>query len=135
LDGATSLQLAEALLKKGDTPTALLLETLGAESQEVQRLNSLLKDYRSFARPLHLNLEPTDLRRESIQRITNLMGENRSRCAQRCESLVLAQSFLVLLALRNIANHLRKTIQFSRLVMERRNQNTRPELGTVLAHA
>ena len=60
---STSLQLAEALLKKGDTPTALLLETLGAASQEVQRLNSLLKDYRSFARPLHLNLEVTDLRR------------------------------------------------------------------------
>jgi PAS domain S-box-containing protein len=60
---STSLQLAEALLKKGDTPTALLLETLGAASQEVQRLNSLLKDYRSFARPLHLNLEATDLRR------------------------------------------------------------------------
>jgi len=60
---STSLQLAEALLKKGDTPAEVLLETLRAASQEVQRLNSLLKDYRSFARPLHLNLEATDLRR------------------------------------------------------------------------
>jgi len=60
---STSLQLAESQLKRGDTPTSLILETLEAASKEVQRLNSLLKDYRSFARPMHLNLKPTNLRR------------------------------------------------------------------------
>jgi PAS domain S-box-containing protein len=60
---STSLQLAERLLKNSDTPNPLLLETLRAASQEVQRLHSLLTDYRSFARPLHLNLEAMDLRR------------------------------------------------------------------------
>jgi len=65
---STSLQLAEAFLKKGDTSTGVVLETLRGASEEVQRLNSLLKDYRSFARPLHLNFEPTDLRR-AIQEV------------------------------------------------------------------
>lgn len=59
---STSLQLAERLLKNSDTPNPLVLETLRAASQEVQRLHSLLTDYRSFARP-HLNLEAMDLRR------------------------------------------------------------------------
>ena len=60
---STSLQLAERLLKNSDTPNPLVLETLQAASQEVQRLCSLLKDYRAIARPLRLNLEATDLRR------------------------------------------------------------------------
>jgi PAS domain S-box-containing protein len=72
---STSLQLAEALLRKSDTPNPLILETLQAASQEVQRLGSLLKDYRSFARPLHLNLEATDLRR-AVQEV--LMPSMRS---------------------------------------------------------
>jgi PAS domain S-box-containing protein len=72
---STSLQLAEALLRKSDTPNPLILETLQAASQEVQRLCSLLKDYRSFARPLHLKLEATDLRR-AVQEI--LMPSMRS---------------------------------------------------------
>jgi PAS domain S-box-containing protein len=65
---STSLQLAETLLKTSNTSDPLILETLQAASQEVQRLTSLLKDYRSFARPLHLNLEATDLRR-AVQEI------------------------------------------------------------------
>ena len=64
---STSLQLAEKLLKTSDTPNPLLLETIQAASQEVQRLNSLLQDYRAFARPRHLNLEATDLRRAVLE--------------------------------------------------------------------
>lgn len=60
---STSLQLVEKLLKNSDTPNPLLLETIQAACQEVQRLNSLLQDYRAFARPQHLNLEAMDLHR------------------------------------------------------------------------
>ena len=74
---STSLQLAETLLKTSDTPDPLILETLQAASQEVQRLNSLLKDYRSFARPLHLNLEATDLRRAVQEVLTPSMRSYR----------------------------------------------------------
>ena len=74
---STSLQLAETLLKKIDTPDPLILETLRAASQEVQRLNSLLMDYRSFARPLHLNLEATDLRRAVQEVLTPSMRSYR----------------------------------------------------------
>jgi PAS domain S-box-containing protein len=70
---STSLQLAEMLLKKSDTPNPLVLETIQAASQEVQRLNLLLKHYRSFARPRHLNLEVTDLRRAVQEVLTPSM--------------------------------------------------------------
>jgi PAS domain S-box-containing protein len=65
---STSLQLAETLLKTSNTPDPRILETLQAASQEVHRLTSLLKDYRSFARPLRLKIEATDLRR-AVQEI------------------------------------------------------------------
>ena len=39
----------------------MALETLHVASREVQRLTTLLKEYRSFARPQKLNLEQTDL--------------------------------------------------------------------------
>jgi two-component system, cell cycle sensor histidine kinase and response regulator CckA len=74
---STSLQLAERLLKNSDTPNPLLLETLRAASQEVQRLHSLLTDYRSFARPLHLNLEAMDLRRAVHEVLTLSARSNR----------------------------------------------------------
>jgi PAS domain S-box-containing protein len=74
---STSLQLAERLLKNSDTPNPLVLETLRAASQEVQRLHSLLTDYRSFARPLHLNLEAMDLRRAVHEVLTLSARSNR----------------------------------------------------------
>jgi two-component system sensor kinase FixL len=66
---ATSLDLVKYLLGKRKDVDAVVLETLQAAAQEVERLSSLLKEYRSFARPRQLSLQPTDvgsLLRETI---------------------------------------------------------------------
>jgi two-component system sensor kinase FixL len=57
---STSLQLTESLLKGGSVDP-VILETLQIANQEVQRLTALLKDYRSFARPRRLDLQPVDI--------------------------------------------------------------------------
>jgi two-component system, LuxR family, sensor kinase FixL len=56
-----SIELAQSILKETDSVDPLVLRTLKIASLEVGRLTSLLKDYRSFARPPQLNLEPTDI--------------------------------------------------------------------------
>jgi signal transduction histidine kinase len=39
-----------------------LLETLDLSRQELQRLTALLNDYRAFARPQSVDVQPTNLR-------------------------------------------------------------------------
>ena len=58
---STSLELVEVFLKKAHNPNPMALETVQVASQEVQRLTTLLKEYRSFARPQKVNLEQSDL--------------------------------------------------------------------------
>src|SRR5678816_760320 len=57
---ATSLELATSELQAVDN--ALVYDSVTTAYQEIQRLTSLLTDYRSFARPHRIQLEPTDLR-------------------------------------------------------------------------
>ena len=59
---STALQFARSLLNRSDNQNPLVYEAIDGAYQEIQRLDSLLKDYRSFARPRRLNLEKTDLR-------------------------------------------------------------------------
>ena len=56
---STSLQIIRSMLPSGENP--VLIETLDIAQQEIQRLASLLSDYRSFARPQRLNLQPAEL--------------------------------------------------------------------------
>jgi len=59
---STSLELTGALLGRADFPDKVVVfETLQEASKELQRLTSLLKEYRSFARPQRLNIESLDL--------------------------------------------------------------------------
>jgi PAS domain S-box-containing protein len=58
---ATSLEIAAGLLETSDNRDPLLHDSVTTAYQEIQRLSSLLKDYRSFARPQRLSMEPTDL--------------------------------------------------------------------------
>ena len=58
---STSLQLVtEEIARLVHDP--LVEETLEIARQELQRLTALLNDYRSFARPQKIKIEPTDLR-------------------------------------------------------------------------
>ena len=58
---STSLQLIRELIRdSGCDP--LVSETLEVSHHEVQRLTALLNDYRSFARPQTLKIEPSDVR-------------------------------------------------------------------------
>jgi two-component system, sporulation sensor kinase E len=58
---STSLQLVRELIRdSGCDP--LVTETLEISHQEIHRLTALLNDYRSFARPQRLNIEPSDVR-------------------------------------------------------------------------
>ena len=58
---SVSLDLIKSVLGKGVTEE--VRETIEIAAAEIQRLTSLLKDYRSFARPRQLNLQLTDLRK------------------------------------------------------------------------
>jgi PAS domain S-box-containing protein len=58
---STSLQIAQARLKKAQSHDPIVLETLKGASEEVERLGSLLKNYRGMARPQHFKWEPTDI--------------------------------------------------------------------------
>ncbi len=57
---STSLQIVrELILDLNCDP--LVTETLEVSHQEIKRLTALLNDYRSFARPQTLNIEPSDV--------------------------------------------------------------------------
>ena len=62
---STSLQIAQALLKKAEfsKEKEIVLETLKGAHEEVERLATLLQDYREIARPQHLRWEAIDLAR------------------------------------------------------------------------
>jgi two-component system, LuxR family, sensor kinase FixL len=57
---STSLQIVKSILET-DKIDPVLHETLEIAFQEVQRLATLLSDYRTFARPQRLNLRPADV--------------------------------------------------------------------------
>ena len=58
---STSLQIVGQLIREsGHDP--LVEETLEISHQELQRLTGLLNDYRSFARPQSVKIQPTNLR-------------------------------------------------------------------------
>jgi signal transduction histidine kinase len=58
---STSLQIVKSILETAHKIDPALQETLEIAFQEVQRLATLLSDYRTFARPQRLNLRPADL--------------------------------------------------------------------------
>jgi PAS domain S-box-containing protein len=58
---STSLQIVKSTLEATDKIDPVLQETLDIAFQEVQRLSTLLSDYRTFARPQRLNLRPADV--------------------------------------------------------------------------
>jgi PAS domain S-box-containing protein len=58
---STSLQLVSKSLAGSADP--VLEETLELSRLELQRLTALLNDYRSFAKPQGLNIEPTEMRK------------------------------------------------------------------------
>lgn len=59
---ATALEIAKSVLDRSNSQDPLIYDSIETAHREIQRLNSLLKDYRSFARPQRLNIEPVDLR-------------------------------------------------------------------------
>jgi PAS domain S-box-containing protein len=60
---STSLQLVTDLVNDCNYDNALVRETIQAANHEIQRMSSLLNDYRSLARPQTIRLQPTNLRR------------------------------------------------------------------------
>ncbi len=74
---STSLQIVRSMLPSGENP--VLIETLDIAQQEIQRLASLLSDYRSFARPQRLNLQPADLSQIIEEVLAPEMRSNRSK--------------------------------------------------------
>jgi PAS domain S-box-containing protein len=59
---STSLQVITDLINSAGNPDPLLAETIEMAHQDMQRLTSLLGDYRSLAKPQTLKFEPSDLR-------------------------------------------------------------------------
>ena len=59
---STSLQIMTTLIKDSNRYDVSAGETIEIAEREMRRLTSLLNDYRAFAKPQSLNLEPTDLR-------------------------------------------------------------------------
>jgi two-component system, LuxR family, sensor kinase FixL len=58
---STSLQIVKSILETAEKIDPVLEETLDIAFQEVQRLATLLSDYRTFARPQRLNLRSADV--------------------------------------------------------------------------
>jgi two-component system, LuxR family, sensor kinase FixL len=58
---STSLQIVKSILETAEKIDPVLDETLDIAFQEVQRLATLLSDYRTFARPQRLNLRSADV--------------------------------------------------------------------------
>jgi PAS domain S-box-containing protein len=72
---ATSLELATSELE--NTDNAFVYDSVTTAYQEIQRLTLLLKEYRSFARPQRLQLQPTDLRPIIREALTTIVrGHN-----------------------------------------------------------
>ena len=72
---ATSLELATSELQAVDN--AIIYDSVMTAYQEIRRLTSLLTDYRSFARPHRIQLEPTDLRPIVKEALTTIVrGHN-----------------------------------------------------------
>ena len=68
------------MINQSNTHDPVVMETIELAQEEVQRLTSLLIDYRSFARPLKLNLKPTSLKaiiEEVLRPMQNLYREGR----------------------------------------------------------
>jgi PAS domain S-box-containing protein len=59
---SSSLQIVSDLLDAAEYQNPLLGETISAANEEMKRLASLLRNYRSLARPQVLNLRPGNLR-------------------------------------------------------------------------
>ena len=59
---STSLQLIAELINSADNRDPLLTETIETAHQEMERLTSLLANYRSFAKPQSLKVQPSNLR-------------------------------------------------------------------------
>jgi PAS domain S-box-containing protein len=59
---STSLQIVTDLIKGSEQHDPLVSETIDMAHQEIQRLDALLKDYRSFARPQSVKIQPTNLK-------------------------------------------------------------------------
>ena len=59
---ATSLEIVTGLLDDSDYQNPLFRETIQGANQEIQRLTSLLADYRSLARPQTIEIQPSNLR-------------------------------------------------------------------------
>ena len=68
---ATALELAEAEVEATENP--ILYNSVITAHEEIQRLSSLLKEYRSFARPQRLQLAPTDLRQIVQESLTTIV--------------------------------------------------------------
>ena len=68
---ATALELAEAEVEATENP--ILYNSVITAHEEIQRLSSLLKEYRSFARPQRLQLGPTDLRQIVQEALTTIV--------------------------------------------------------------
>ena len=60
---SSSLQLISDLLDDSDNHNPVLRETIDAANQEILRLTSLRRDYRSLARPQRINTQPSNLRK------------------------------------------------------------------------
>ncbi|HUP81940.1 MAG TPA: PAS domain S-box protein, partial [Pirellula sp.] len=60
---ATCLEIVTSSLDETDYQNPLVRETIHGANQEIQRLTSLLKDYRTLARPQTINIQPSNLRR------------------------------------------------------------------------
>jgi two-component system sensor kinase FixL len=72
---ATSLELATSELE--NVNNALVYDSVTTAYQEIQRLTLLLKEYRSFARPQRLQLQPTDVRPMVREALTTVVrGHN-----------------------------------------------------------
>jgi PAS domain S-box-containing protein len=59
---STSLQVVTDLIKSSDNHDPLVTETIDIAHRELRRLTSLLQDYRSFARPQRVNIQPINLK-------------------------------------------------------------------------
>ena len=59
---STSLEIVTDLIDHSEYHNPLLKETIQGANQEMRRLSSLLRDYRSLARPQTIKIQPTSLR-------------------------------------------------------------------------
>jgi protein-histidine pros-kinase len=70
---ATALEIAALELQHTENRNPLIYDSVTMAYGEIQRLSSLLRDYRSIARPQRLQLEPTDVCQIVQDAITTIM--------------------------------------------------------------